>query len=156
MRIGKIFAVNSVAASELVDKLIDKGEAGLYYFSPTIETAKQCLSYCVYHERDRDGLNLWYGLAWEKEIGRNSPLTELKPVRTLKKYLQSAEFKSTEWCLGYKIISQHEAFEDFLAAAAKDRDSMCQQIGDVFLPFVQDTAMLVEEAIQAVLEEAKH
>jgi hypothetical protein len=91
-------AISSLKSSdELVDKLIDKGEAGLYYFSPRIETAKQCLSHCVYHERDGDGLNLWYGLAWEKEVGRDSPLMELKPVKTLRKHLQSGEFKSSEW-----------------------------------------------------------
>lgn len=67
----------------------------------------------------------------------------------------SGEFKSTEWCLGYKIVSQHETIEDFLAAVAKDRESMLHQIEDVFLPFVQETAKMVEEANQAVLAAGK-
>jgi hypothetical protein len=57
--------------------------------------------------------------------------------------------------LGYKIISDYETIDDFLVAVAKDRESMLLQIEDVFLPFVQETAKMVEEANQAVLAAGK-
>lgn len=140
---------------ELKEGQLDKFDAGLYYWNEADERSKQFVSFAVFHEREGETLLLFYGLVWESEVERESPLLKLKPVKRLREHLQSAGFKKSEWHLGYKIPWEYETVDHFLAAVATGRDALFGEIADVFLPFVQDTAKLVEEANQAVIATGK-
>ncbi len=140
---------------ELIDGQLDKCDAGLYYWNEADEHAKQLVNFSIFHEREGETVLLFYGLVWENMVERDSPLMKLKPVKTLREQLQSAGFKKSEWCLGYKIPWEYETIDHLLATVATGRDSLFGEIGDVFLPFVRDTAEMVKEVNKAVAAASK-